>query len=533
MLANRFTLLTVSSILLLLCCYNPPQCDGARILAVYAFPGKSHYNMHSVLIKDLIQRGHQVTMVAAFTLKHLNLGQNYTEILIEPVYDFWSDVIPSFADNIFAFSNMGNLEYFKMMDIIAFGTTEHALNQTKVQALINEPNPKGKYDLLLCEQFYQEPFLALSRIYDVPVVTSGTLGFETRMSQMMGLIMPWSFVPHTFSPYSDRMSFTERLLNSFYSFTEDLIREYDYFPRMDKLVQKYFGHLNVTIPSTSLLERNISMALVNSYSPLSSPRPLLPGMVAVGGLHIHPPKKLPTDIQEFLDNAEEGAIFFSLGSNIKSSDMPYEKMRIFLDVFGAMKQRVIWKFENDTIPDLPKNILIRNWLPQSDILAHPRLKVFITHGGLFSTQEGVHYGVPMLGIPIYCDQHLNMRKAEMSGYAVKLHFPSITRETLKEALDKLLYTPYYRENVQRVSNIFRDRPMSASGTAVYWIEYVIRHQGAPHIRSAGLDLNWFQFYLLDVIVFVTIVPILLIAAVVFVVRRLIFSLWRSNKIKLN
>lgn len=75
----------------LVICFYPCGSDGYRILAVFAFPGKSHYMMHSALIQELVHRGHTVTMVAAFSLKHLNLGSNYTEILIEPVYDFWSD----------------------------------------------------------------------------------------------------------------------------------------------------------------------------------------------------------------------------------------------------------------------------------------------------------------------------------------------------------------------------------------------------------------------------------------------------------
>jgi len=79
-------------------------------------------------------------------------------------------------------------------------------------------------------------------------------------------------------------------------------------------------------------------------------------------------------------------------------------LRLFLKVFGSLKQRVLWKFEDESIGKLPENIMIRKWLPQADILAHPNVKVFITHGGLFGTQEGVHYAVPMLGIPFYCDQ---------------------------------------------------------------------------------------------------------------------------------
>jgi len=47
--------------------------------------------MHTALIRELIENGHQVTMIAAFSLESQKLGSNYTELLIEPVYDFWND----------------------------------------------------------------------------------------------------------------------------------------------------------------------------------------------------------------------------------------------------------------------------------------------------------------------------------------------------------------------------------------------------------------------------------------------------------
>jgi hypothetical protein len=58
----------------------------------------------------------------------------------------------------------------------------------------------------------------------------------------------------------------------------------------------------------------------------------------------------------------------------------------------------------------------------------------------------------------------------------------------------------YRENAQRLSRILRDQPLTPLEQAVYWTEYVIRHKGAPHLRSAALDLTWYQYFLLDVIV---------------------------------
>ena len=52
--------------------------------------------------------------------------------------------------------------------------------------------------------------------------------------------------------------------------------------------------------------------------------------------------------------------------------------------------------------------------------------------------------------------------------------------------------------MQRLSSILLDQPLTPLEQAVYWTEYVIRHKGAPHLRSAVLDLAWYQYFLLDV-----------------------------------
>lgn len=95
-----------------------------------------------------------------------------------------------------------------------------------------------------------------------------------------------------------------------------------------------------------------------------------------------------------------------------------------------------------------------------------------------------------------------MKKAEANGYAIMLDFQTLTSEQLKNSLQQMLHNSTYRDNIKRFSAIFHDRPMGPRETALYWIDYVIRHKGARHLRAAGLDLKWYQFYLLDVVALV-------------------------------
>jgi len=82
----------------------------------------------------------------------------------------------------------------------------------------------------------------------------------------------------------------------------------------------------------------------------------------------------------------------------------------------------------------------------------------------------------------------------------------------------------FTQNAKRMSTIFHDRPMSALDTAVYWVEYVIRHKGAHHLRSAAVDSTWYQYLLLDVILFIITIVLLLIYICYFITKCLMRSL---------
>jgi glucuronosyltransferase len=74
------------------------------------------------------------------------------------------------------------------------------------------------------------------------------------------------------------------------------------------------------------------------------------------------------DLQRFIDESPDGVIYFSMGSILQISDMKNATTKAFLEAFSKLKQRVLWKWETDSLPGQPSNVKLGKWLPQSDIL---------------------------------------------------------------------------------------------------------------------------------------------------------------------
>lgn len=162
---------------------------------------------------------------------------------------------------------------------------------------------------------------------------TGTYGTSDFFDFQMGLLTPWSHVAHTLVSFSNNMTFYERLYNAAISTVDLVIRRFSHLPRQTKVAEKYFSNLG-PLPSLDDLLKRISLILVYSHRSISYPRPMMPGLINIGGCHIKPNQKLPIDVQTFLDEVTDGAIFFSLGTFVKSSRMPKDHLTAFLSTLN-------------------------------------------------------------------------------------------------------------------------------------------------------------------------------------------------------
>ncbi|XP_054967451.2 UDP-glucuronosyltransferase 2B17 isoform X2 [Pan paniscus] len=242
------------------------------------------------------------------------------------------------------------------------------------------------------------------------------------------------------------------------------------------------------------------MWLIRTYWDFEFPRPFLPNVDFVGGLHCKSAKPLPKEMEEFVQSSgENGIVVFSLGSMI--SNTSEESANMIASALAQIPQKVLWRFDGKKPNTLGSNTRLYKWLPQNDLLGHPKTKAFITHGGTNGIYEAIYHGIPMVGIPLFADQHDNIAHMKAKGAALSVDIRTMSSRDLLNALKSVINDPIYKENVMKLSRIHHDQPVKPLDRAVFWIEFVMRHKGAKHLRVAAHDLTWIQYHSLDVIAF--------------------------------
>ncbi|XP_011141917.2 UDP-glucuronosyltransferase 2B19 [Harpegnathos saltator] len=494
------------------------SCDqianAYRILGIFPFHSPSHWVMIQTLMKSLVQRGHQVDVVSHFPQK--KPIPNYTDISL-------AGSVPEVRNNLSA-SNIFSFNSFtiKYMTKIFGSDTCELLGHPALQNLIKNPPQDPPYDLVIIEVFTAPCYLAFGRLLKVPMVAVIATSLYDWLHEMIGNPYNPAFIPSLFSTFDQDMNFKERLTN--FLITNILSIQINYQAIFQvEYVRKYFGIEDTFIRE---LYSDISLFLVNSHPALQGIRPYMPAVIEVGGLHIKDDGgPLSLEVQKWLDESKDGCVYFTFGSMVRIETFSKELMEIFYMSFKKIAPvRVLMKVarKEDLLPGLPDNVMTQSWFPQITVLKHKNIRAFITHGGLMGTQEAISYGVPMIGIPLFADQHVNVQSCVKKKVAISLNsVHDVTEEKLTSALNAILKDPTYRENVQKLSRLFLDRPMSALDTAIYWVEYAVKY--GNFLQSPAMRLSWWQRYLLDVYAFL----LLVVSAVLLTA---LFILWKIKRL---
>jgi len=311
--------------------------------------------------------------------------------------------------------------------------SETVFSSPEAMALLTE-----KFDLLISEAFvFQEPLLAFAHHFGCPSVVLNPVGYTNHLNHYTGSAINPAYVPFFFVPGVNPENFLDRLVNTIMTIGAMSIYHTFYLYKANARMQEVFPGA----PPIQQLIKNVSLTLLNNNNALTDPIPLAPSVLEVGGLHIKPGQPLPPSLKQWIENSKDGFVYFSLGSILKSDLLPHEKQDAIFKSFGKLKQRVLVKWDGKVPSSAPKNCRFEKWVPQQAVLAHPNLRVFVSHGGLLSIQESLYFGAAMIAMPVFGDQHMNTAMSTKRGISVKVALSELTTELLEAALIEVIYNP--------------------------------------------------------------------------------------------
>ncbi|XP_077169513.1 UDP-glucuronosyltransferase 1A1-like isoform X1 [Paroedura picta] len=476
--------------------------DGGKVLVIPL--DNSHWLSMRLVVERLHQKGHEIVVIAPDVNVRIKPSAHYTLRTFAVPYteEFMKEQLKyfiqsSFSQQPFLTKMTDVIEKTRSASMFFLDTCKELLYNKEMMAYLEG----NHFDVAFvmpaspCGQIVAE-HLSLPSVY-----YSGWLpcGLET-----MQCPEPPSYIPKYFTGNTDHMDFSQRVKNFLASSLQVLICSLLYSP---------YSTLSTEFLKREMTARELysqaSIWLLRQDFVFEYPRPLMPNMVFIGGLNCEKRSPLTEEFEAIVNaSGEHGIVVFSLGSMV--SEIPMKKAMEIAEAFGTIPQTVLWRYTGEVPPNLAKNTRLVKWLPQNDLLAHPKARAFITHGGSHGIYEGICNAVPMVVMPLFGDQMDNAIRVETRGAGVTLNVLEMTSQDLSEALKAVIYDKKYKENVMHLSALHLDRPIHPLDLAVHWVEFVMKHKGAPHLRPAAHDLNWFQYHSIDVVAFLLAVLLLVL-----------------------
>ncbi|KAK2142255.1 hypothetical protein LSH36_979g00029 [Paralvinella palmiformis] len=374
------------------------------------------------------------------------------------------------------------------------------LSDAKIRDYINATN----YDVVIVDVLIMKCYVQMMGHRNIPIIVYGILVYEWSYHIPS---LP-SFVPMLLTNFDDRMSFFQRFQNSLlYALCQILFTSV--FPN----------------PPVSITEISQKYSLYFALNDISSeyPRPTMPNVIFVGDAIPEPGKPLPRDLAEFVDGAKHGVIYVSFGTYLRR--LPTILTDKLCATFKQIPQRVIWKQEDSTLCGFdPDKLLISKWLPQNDLLSHHNVKLFVTHCGKNSLLESTYHSTPVIGFPIAIDQPFNAKLIANRGLGYEMDLGDFSADELTSKIADVLANETILYNVRRASFMMRNKTDTPSKRISFWVEHMATY-GGSHLRTNS-ELNIFQFYCLDVVLFIMFLILLIIISNIFCIRLIFRCLKR-------
>jgi uncharacterized protein (TIGR00661 family) len=140
-------------------------------------------------------------------------------------------------------------------------------------------------------------------------------------------------------------------------------------------------------------------------------------------------------------------------------------MKRLISVLGKTKHKfIVSKGPQHDQYELAENMVGAEFLPQTKIIGD--VDLVITHGGNNTTTESLHFGKPMILLPLFWDQYDNAQRIHELGFGQRLATYAFTDDEMNEALDSLLNDAALKDRLKKVSQAIQSRQGTKVGAEI-------------------------------------------------------------------
>ncbi|GMS94665.1 hypothetical protein PENTCL1PPCAC_16840, partial [Pristionchus entomophagus] len=483
-----------------------PFCNSLKFLAYSPKFGSSHVQFMGKISDVLVEAGHEVVMISPQMDTLIKGAGTKKARVIEIPQAPGAQVFEEFVNNKMVKNIWRESSMFKMMDgaEVIMEANIAQCNATLYHPGIVELLRKEKFDVGYTESidFCSMGLFHLAGI-DKYAITESLAMVDGNFFYSQIPSNP-AYVPSFTSGFAgENMTFLERTANLLITVMTGMSKE----SFLDQW-QKVFRAYQPDFPSLKELTVRNSLVFMNSDPLVDFPRPSAARIIDIGGIAVSDgAKKLDTTWSGIMDLRPQ-TVLISFGTFAKAHLMLDEYKKSIVETAKKFPEvTFIWKYEipEHKLSEGVDNLVETTWMPQSDILDDPRLSAFVSHGGQASVTESYYAGVPLIVIPICFDQLRNAAQVLRNGVGLVVEKTNLVNsEKLEGAIREILTNTKYGSNARKIQKMLKDRPFSMSEIFVRNMEFLAKHGPLRQLDHYGRHLNVFQYYLIDVIAFITV-----------------------------
>lgn len=415
------------------CCLLLLQIDAKNILFLSGVPSASHHIWNKVLAGGLVDRGFNVTVLSAeieYSTDRLHF------VFMERIYE---RIVADFPDDYHIDDPKSVFRCIKDSYRFSHFVSTELLRTNGVKKLLSYPD-NFEFDLIIHDFTMGQSLLGFwIKFGKPPLVSVSAFGAPFHTSTVANSPHFPGFMAHPLSRISSDHVVSDRVFNVLYKIYDTVYRKFTYMKQENNWAKHTFGK---DLPFLEDIEQQSQLFLINTDPLLDSSLLLPPNIIPVGGLHVHREEVLNPNIAALLDASKNGVILFSLGATLKTDFMARDRDEIFFETFTNLKEYdFIWKYDKTEKFECPRNILMTDWTEQSVILQHPKVKLFITSGGILSVQEAIWNAVPILGIPLWPQQFHTVDKVVRKGFGKQMKLQALSQERLTKMITDIIGNP--------------------------------------------------------------------------------------------